>query len=126
MKDNKLIAEFMQKSSEGFGLYDYNGKHYKLDELKFHSSWDWLMPVLKKINLQLNPDNYNDWRMINRPTEYDIKEVHSQAVGFIKGEGVVDIHAPAYAQYSLYIERCVSDEVEGEILSFKEWKQLNN
>ena len=45
---NILIAEFMQKSSEGFGLYDYNGKHYKLDELKFHSSWDWLMPVINK------------------------------------------------------------------------------
>ena len=28
--NNKLIAEFMQKGSEGFGLYDYNGKHYKL------------------------------------------------------------------------------------------------
>ena len=45
---NILIAEFMQKSSEGFGLYDYNGKHYKLDELKFHTSWDWLMPVINK------------------------------------------------------------------------------
>ena len=48
-KDNKLIAEFMQKGSEGFGLYDYNGKHYKLYELKYHTSWDWLMPVIEKI-----------------------------------------------------------------------------
>ena len=45
---NVLIAEFMQKGSEGFGLYDYNGKHYKLYELKFHTSWDWLMPVIEK------------------------------------------------------------------------------
>tara|TARA_B100001093_G_scaffold248555_1_gene237977 strand:- start:6972 stop:7340 length:369 start_codon:yes stop_codon:yes gene_type:complete len=47
-KTNKIIAEFMQKSFEGFGLYDYNGKHYKLYELKFHTSWDWLMPVIHK------------------------------------------------------------------------------
>ena len=44
-KKNLIIAEFMQKGSEGFGLYDYNGKYYKLDELKFHTSWDWLIPV---------------------------------------------------------------------------------
>ena len=49
MKDNKLIAEFMQKGFEGFGLYDYNGCHYKVNELIFHSSWDWLMPVVEKI-----------------------------------------------------------------------------
>ena len=83
MEDNKLIAEFMQKGSEGFGFYDFDGRHYRLDELKFHTSWDWLMPVLKKINLQLNPDNYNEWRMINKPTEYDIENVHAQAVYFI-------------------------------------------
>jgi hypothetical protein len=48
-KKNLIIAEFMQKGSEGFGLYDYNGKYYKLDELKFHTSWDWLMPVVESI-----------------------------------------------------------------------------
>ena len=49
MKDNKLIAEFMQEGSEGFNLYDYHGCHYKIDELMFHTSWDWLMPVLIEI-----------------------------------------------------------------------------
>lgn len=47
--NNILIAEFNQKYSEGFGLYDFNGCHYKLDELEFHTSWDWLMPVVQKI-----------------------------------------------------------------------------
>ncbi len=49
MEDNKLIAEFMQEGSEGFNLYDYNGCHYKVGELMFHTSWDWLMPVLIEI-----------------------------------------------------------------------------
>ena len=47
-KENTLIAEFMQKFTSGFGLYDYNGNHYKMDELQFHTSWDWLMPVIAK------------------------------------------------------------------------------
>ena len=49
MNNNKLIAEFMQEGSEGFNLYDYNGCHYKVDELMFYDSWDWLMPVVEKI-----------------------------------------------------------------------------
>ena len=48
MKENKLIAEFMQKGSKSLGIYDFDGCHYRLDELKFHSSWEWLMPVIDK------------------------------------------------------------------------------
>lgn len=79
-KNNKLIAEFMGVYSKENG-YDYT----KIGNIGvfYHTSWDWLMPVLKKINLQLNPDNYNEWRMINKPTEYDIEDVHAQAVHFI-------------------------------------------
>lgn len=49
MKENKLIAEFMQKGSKSLGIYDFDGCHYRLDELKFHTSWDWLMPVVESI-----------------------------------------------------------------------------
>ena len=48
-ENNKLIAEFDQKYSIGFGLYDFDGCHYELDKLEFHKSWDWLMPVVQKI-----------------------------------------------------------------------------
>jgi len=47
-ENNKIIAQFMQKSSEGFGLYDFNGCHYKLNQLKFNTSWSWLIPVINK------------------------------------------------------------------------------
>jgi hypothetical protein len=54
MKDNKLIAEFM-------GLQFSKGEYYRPlynsgdwipeNELQYHTSWDWLMPVIEKLNL---------------------------------------------------------------------------
>ena len=84
---NKLIAEFMGHhtyESNGYIMISYSDCNERtLQDTHYHTSWDWLMPVLKKINLQLNPDNYNYWRMINRPTEYDIENVYAQVVHFI-------------------------------------------
>jgi len=46
--DNKLIAKFMGYCEDG--IYCTNGSH-KLWEggFLYHSSWDWLMPVVEKI-----------------------------------------------------------------------------
>ena len=64
MNDNKLIAEFMgakplvlggSTEYEMYGVLDciedgVNEKHYFIDdEMRFHESWDWLMPVVEKI-----------------------------------------------------------------------------
>ena len=62
LEGNKLIAEFMitQKPSDDFCVnwkdkiefsVFMNGKSktYLYSKLKFHSSWDWLMPVVEKI-----------------------------------------------------------------------------
>ena len=66
MKDNKLIAEFMgaigtpKYNPTEWDVYltgcldvdsdDENAKHfYTPDEMKYHTSWDWLMPVVEKI-----------------------------------------------------------------------------
>lgn len=48
-ENNTLIAEFMQKGSENFNIYDFNGCHIKLEDLKFHTSLDWLIPVIHKL-----------------------------------------------------------------------------
>ena len=54
MEENKLIAEFM-----GDVFYKNTGHWYNSegcdiawaeDELQYHTSWDWLMPVVDKIN----------------------------------------------------------------------------
>jgi hypothetical protein len=58
MKENKLIAEFMgwEEIYKDASQLDYkfakpNEIIYRrnIDDLKYHSSWDWLMPVVKKV-----------------------------------------------------------------------------
>ena len=52
IEGNKLIAEFMgYKFIEDWHQYwRLSDKHLLLEnELKYHSSWDWLMPVVEKI-----------------------------------------------------------------------------
>tara|TARA_R100000734_G_C3317786_1_gene111221 strand:- start:106 stop:447 length:342 start_codon:yes stop_codon:yes gene_type:complete len=56
MKENKLIAEFEQLPTEVFKPNDilnyyHNGAWYEEHELSYEISWDWLMPVVEKINL---------------------------------------------------------------------------
>ena len=87
MKDNKLIAEFMGLPTQVFksGKLNYkrNDSWFEEHELSYNVSWDWLMPVLKKINSEISPNTRGLWRMIINPTEYDIENVYSQAVYFI-------------------------------------------
>ena len=45
MQDNKLIAEFMGKE-----IYQ---KHH---ESNYHCSWDWLMPVVERIEAELEEE----------------------------------------------------------------------
>ena len=72
LEGNKLIAEFMGGKevdwfservimipySDELTIHNYFGKAkgYMLDrEIKYHSSWDWLMPVLDKIGYIVYP-----------------------------------------------------------------------
>lgn len=57
IKSNILIAEFDDNCKPSVYLpdfpneqsYHYQGGIYKESELKYHKSWDWLMPVVEKI-----------------------------------------------------------------------------
>lgn len=47
--NNKLIAEFMGVFHQGiFPPVTIGEQMYTLDELQYHTSWDWLMPVVKE------------------------------------------------------------------------------
>jgi len=46
--ENKLIAEFMGvENTNGLVFQDANTKEFH--SIKYHTSWDWLMPVVEKI-----------------------------------------------------------------------------
>jgi len=55
MKENKLIAEFMgmehcyRPYDDGFMEVKENDSCVELEDLQYHTSWDWLMPVVHKI-----------------------------------------------------------------------------
>tara|TARA_A100001201_G_scaffold124705_1_gene108854 strand:+ start:187 stop:450 length:264 start_codon:yes stop_codon:yes gene_type:complete len=55
MNNNKLIAEFMGiKSTNGLVFQDANTKEFHA--INYHTSWDWLMPVIEEIDhLQQEP-----------------------------------------------------------------------
>lgn len=49
IEGNKLIAEFMKVSVSDYTSYEEEGrKCYTENDLEYHSSWDWLMPVVEK------------------------------------------------------------------------------
>ena len=54
MKDNKLIAEFMGLRTNSYGDYNIDKDVMGFDmivcslaDTKYHTSWDWLMPVVE-------------------------------------------------------------------------------
>ena len=74
--DNKLIAEFM-----GLNIDRGVQSDYMEHELKYHTSWDWLMPVIENIDhLQHEPiasiENALSTRSIN--------DTYNEVVKFIK------------------------------------------
>lgn len=84
IEGNKLIAEFIgwQYNSKGFWeqtIFDFH------KELKFHKSWDWLMPVVEKI--LYNTPNSEKWA-IYKISDYvgsiDIKSTYKTVIEFIK------------------------------------------
>ncbi len=55
MKNNKLIAEFMEVHEimhDEYSEYDFDDNTLDVvheDDLQYHTSWDWLMPVMAKL-----------------------------------------------------------------------------
>ena len=101
MNNNKLIAEFMGVKPlvlggsieyEMYGVLDCiedfpNEKHFFLDdEMRFHKSWDWLMPVVEKIeNEGLDPHGMidNSLRKNNQKRWRSIEDTYNVAVYLI-------------------------------------------
>lgn len=75
MKTNNLIAEFMGYVNTTPNDPDFNIYEHKDDErdmletmsMKYHESWDWLMPVVEKIETTV-------WNITNSPQYKRAKE----------------------------------------------------
>jgi len=81
-ENNKIIAEFM-------GWIDPNDPNDETHESKFHYSWDWLMPVVKKIMEQDEPPKessgwYAYHRISNELELVDINLTYEQVLEYIK------------------------------------------
>lgn len=77
MEDNKLIADFMGVEKEnGLYLFTTPMDDYKTDTLYFDISWDWLMPVIKKM-ADIRKDTH--YRLYNT-----IDDAYNEVVEFIK------------------------------------------
>jgi hypothetical protein len=77
MKD-KLIADFMGDYFD-IGLepsyYIRYNKEYKIEDSQFHKSWDWLMPVIEKIeSLDLSDWMYS-WEDMDGSTRYNFEGI---------------------------------------------------
>ena len=103
---NKLIAEFMgyryQKSNFFSVMEFYKNNEDKFVECKYHKSWDWLMPVVDKIesftddlnqcryNVEIEQcfvcitDNHNSEDIIELDADKKIDAVYQAVVEFIK------------------------------------------
>jgi len=90
-ENNKLIAEFM-----GMELGDDKTMYYDdvenlhpptaVDKLKYHTSWEWLMPAYKKCMTSKQLRGDDDYRtiLIDAVIAADIKELYTAVVEFIK------------------------------------------
>lgn len=85
MNDNKLIAEFMEHEilyrpySKGF-IQLSETEVCDVDDLKYHTSWDWLMPVVEKIESLRDPKD-NAYRFTIDMCNAQIEETNIEMLG---------------------------------------------
>ncbi len=78
METNRLIAEFME--------YPDLGTKGDFSHLKYHTSWDWLVPVIHKILHDNNDSSFFKFSMSvsNAIFNNNIDNAHNAVVEFIK------------------------------------------
>jgi len=82
MKENKLIAEFMGvETIDGLVFQDANKKEFH--SIKYHTSWDWLMPVVEKVLKMKLGEEYDIRYLATHLVNTDINATYNAVVQFI-------------------------------------------
>ena len=93
MTYNKLIAEFMGYENTGtlnnpmYEYYDndFQDGSYKIKDLQYHKSWDWLMPVVVECFERFgNTDTIDYMKLNDALLTCNIEELYKTVVEFIK------------------------------------------
>ena len=118
-ENNKLIAEFMGLELEEtlLGVYVYARKeqsHIKINDIKtefyepsellYHTSWDWLMPVVKEID-DLGYEEYSDVELSNREEGLGLLHIIQDALKDVSIRGVYDAVMDFIKWYNLNNEK---------------------
>jgi|TARA_R100000081_G_scaffold60010_1_gene29908 hypothetical protein len=126
MKDNKLIAEFMGLRTNSYGDYNIDKDVMGFDmivcslaDTKFHESWDWLMPVVEKIEAELEEEfrvvTLEHECSIHQKTEdqklQDAFQCVAQKFGTSKIEATYNAVVEFIKQYNKYICGSCGDHV---------------
>lgn len=98
--DNELISEFMGISLTPIGLRrNVMAKSYYDNELKYSTSWDWLIPVVEKIEsiehviidifkeatkVKYYKNDIQEWTTTQWDAESKISHVYKACIEFIK------------------------------------------
>ena len=91
MTNNELIAEFIGFQKTNLGWFDNeetmnfksDGNTYGSYELKFHSSWDWLMPVIEKIYDEGSFDNELVLLIRDSVAELNLKNTYESIIDYL-------------------------------------------
>ena len=75
MENNKLIAEFMDYDNV-METFPYD------DELHYHESWDWLMPVVQECYKSDNEELFDE--LVDSVSTLSIVNTYNSVVEFIK------------------------------------------
>jgi hypothetical protein len=83
--DDKIIKKVISKGHPDKTIHQDIDYHFQLTQLRYHGSWDWLIPVFQKImDICLNyEDDYGDFYEI-RDCIPDINQTYKAIVEFIK------------------------------------------
>lgn len=90
LENNRLIAEFMgARISNGGNIITKNSEGIEqsqsAENMKYHLSWDWLMPVVQKCTTTYIDKHkfVKELRLFNKVIYSDIQEIYKEVVEYI-------------------------------------------